>query len=66
MADEAQAETAQITLADLQNALNIIDVAAERGTFKGGELSTVGGVRDKLSAFLEASKPTETPEPAAE
>jgi hypothetical protein len=59
MAEETQAESPQITLVDLQNTLRIIDVAAERGAFKGGELTSVGSVRDKLAAFLEANLPKE-------
>lgn len=63
MAEETQAETpdttSQITLVDLQNTLRIIDVAAERGAFKGGELTSVGSVRDKLASFLEATLPKE-------
>lgn len=59
MSDETQAEVPQITLVDLQNTLRIIDVAAERGAFKGGELTSVGSVRDKLAAFLEAALPAE-------
>lgn len=41
-----------ISLNDLQVILQIVDTAAERGAFKGEELSSVGAVRDKLSAFL--------------
>jgi len=59
MAEEPQVETPQITLVDLQNALRIIDVSAERGAFKGGELTSVGTIRDKLALFLEASLPKE-------
>lgn len=59
MAEETQTEAPQITLVDLQNVLRIIDVAAERGAFKGGELTSVGSVRDKLAAFLEATLPKE-------
>jgi len=55
------AEAPQITLVDLQNTLRIIDVAAERGAFKGGELTSVGAVRDKLAAFLEATMRQEEP-----
>lgn len=61
MAEETQTEAPQVTLVDLQNALRIIDVAAERGAFKGGELTSVGSVRDKLAAFLEATMPKEEP-----
>ena len=46
-----------INLVDLQNVLRIIDAAAERGAFKGNELSVVGQVRDKISTFLDAVLP---------
>lgn len=59
MAEETQVEAPQITLVDLQNALRIIDIAAERGAFKGSELSSVGSVRDKISVFLDAVLPKE-------
>ena len=48
-----------INLVDLQNVLRIIDAAAERGAFKGNELSVVGQVRDKVATFLEAVMPKE-------
>lgn len=48
-----------IQLVDLANALRIIDAAAERGAFRGDELSQVGMVRDKIAAFLEAVAPTQ-------
>lgn len=57
------AEAAQISIGDLQNVVKIIDAAAERGAFKGNELTAVGAVRDKVAAFL-AAIPSE--EPAAE
>lgn len=49
----------QISIADLENVIQIIDVASTRGAFKGNELSAVGGVRDKIEAFIQAVKPTE-------
>jgi hypothetical protein len=42
-----------ITLADLDLIRQIIDLAASRGAFKGPELSDVGRVYNKLSAFLD-------------
>lgn len=39
--------------AQLINALKCIDTAAQRGAFYGGELSSVGGVRDALYAKVE-------------
>jgi hypothetical protein len=67
---QATAENAgpTINLVDLQNVLRIIDAAAERGAFKGNELSVVGQVRDKVATFLEAVLPKqeESVEPEAE
>ena len=44
----------QITIADLDTIKNIIDLACTRGAFRGSEISQVGAVYDKLSAFLQA------------
>lgn len=68
MTEATQEGAAQITLVDLQNALRIIDVAAERGAFKGSELTSVGSVRDKVAAFLSSVLPKEesTPDAPAE
>jgi hypothetical protein len=46
--------TTQITITDLDTIKNIINLAATRGAFRGDELSQVGTVYDKLTAFLEA------------
>jgi uncharacterized protein YggE len=43
-----------ITIADLDTIKNIIDLASTRGAFRGEELSQVGVVYDKLTAFLSA------------
>jgi hypothetical protein len=44
----------QITIADIDTIKNIIDLACTRGAFRGAEVSQVGAVYDKLSAFLQA------------
>jgi hypothetical protein len=44
----------QITIADLDTIKNIISLASTRGAFRAEELSQVGAVYDKLTAFLEA------------
>ena len=44
----------QITVADLDALQRIVDVAAQRGAFRGAELAQVGAVYDKLTTFLEA------------
>lgn len=41
-----------ISLNDLQLLLNIVDLASKRGAFGGSELTQVGAIFDKLSAFL--------------
>jgi hypothetical protein len=49
-------ENIQLTLADLASIKNLIEAAIERGAYKAAELSTVGGIYDKLTAFLIASQ----------
>jgi hypothetical protein len=46
--------TQQITIADLDTLKNIVDLASTRGAFRGAELTQVGAVYDKLTAFLDA------------
>lgn len=46
--------TTQITVADLGSLHAIVDLAAQRGAFRGAELAQVGAVFDKLTTFLEA------------
>lgn len=43
-----------ITITDLINIRNVINMAAERGAFKAEEMLEVGTVYTKLSNFLEA------------
>lgn len=49
-------ENIQLTLADLASLKNLIEAATERGAYKAAELSVVGGIYDKLTAFLVASQ----------
>ena len=46
-----------ITVADLSLIQGIIDLASTRGAFRANELSVVGAMYDKLSAFVQASQP---------
>lgn len=62
MENETEATAPSITLPDISNAVRIIDAAAERGAFRGNELSQVGAVRDRLAAFLAAVAPEPAPE----
>jgi hypothetical protein len=56
VADEAgspaELEPVQLTISDLQQVSRIVDLASRRGAFQAGELSQVGAVFNKLSAFL--------------
>jgi hypothetical protein len=45
-----------LNLQDMANLVRIIDVSADKGQFKGPELSTVGGIRDRLVATIEAEQ----------
>lgn len=45
-------EEPKVTMADIANALRIIDTAFERGAFRGKEASTVGATRDNLERFV--------------
>jgi hypothetical protein len=51
-APEGQAVPESIGLQDLQLLAQIVDLASQRGAFRGNELTQVGVVFDKLSAFL--------------
>jgi hypothetical protein len=53
---QAQQEQPQVTIADLAMAVRVIDLAVERGGFRGPETSTVGTVRDRLARFVEAQQ----------
>ena len=45
---------ADLTVQDLGNLKQIIDVASQRGAFKPNEMVTVGQTYAKLEAFLQA------------
>ena len=50
---EAQAELPAVTVNDLVNVYNIIDLASKRGAFQANELSAVGSVANKVKAFVD-------------
>jgi hypothetical protein len=54
MSEETQA-TPEVNLevVDLQNAAQVIDLAVQRGAFRGNEAAQVGAVYNKLTAFIE-------------
>lgn len=42
-----------ITVQDIANVVNLIDMATSRGAVKGDELLTVGQMRQKFVAFIQ-------------
>lgn len=65
MTEEVKQETPSVPslgIGDLAFLLNLIDVCTQRGAFKGGELTNVGTVRDKLEAFVKANTPEQPAE----
>ena len=62
---EVQANTPEdvvLNVQDIINVVKIIDVVSGRGAVKGDELSSVGAVRDRLVAFVNANAPQPTEE----
>ena len=53
------AEPVQLTLADVQMMVQIIDLCSKRGAFEGAELEAVGGLRGRVTSFLESTMPAE-------
>jgi hypothetical protein len=44
-------------LGDLAAVIQIIDVCSKRGAFEGPELESVGQVRGRIAAFVQANAP---------
>lgn len=54
----AAPDSPTINIVDLQNAVKVIDFAAEQGAFKGWQIiKQVMAVRDKLDEFVLAANP---------
>ena len=66
MSEENTQEVQGLSINDLIAVVKIIDVASERGAFKGAELSSVGAIRDKVTAFVDSQTPKEEKEDATE
>lgn len=56
-AQEAGKETISLTLQDLNVTANIIDLAVQRGAFKGAEAATVGAAFNKLVEIIQKISP---------
>ena len=57
------ADAPQITLGDMATMVQIVDLCSKRGAFEGPELETVGGLRSRIVAFVEANQPKDEPAP---
>lgn len=57
----APAPQPELNIVDLQNLRSIVDTAARRGAFSAQEMSGVGGVFDRLNAFINAVTPATPP-----
>ena len=72
-APEGSPEGAQgpaLSLDELSMLMQIVDLAVQRGAFRGNEISQVGAVFDKLNSFLgavaQANQPAEGEAPVEE
>ena len=61
-----QQQPVGVSLNDIALAVRIIDLAAERGAFKGVDMSAVGTCRDRLAAFVTSNAPKSDDETAPE
>ncbi len=64
VAQESQAAPESISLQELGLLAQIVDLASQRGAFRGNEMTQVGAVYDKLTSFL--NKVEEAQQAAAE
>ena len=47
----------EVSVTDLAVAVQIIDLASEKGLFKGGDLKPVGEVRERLVNYIKENAP---------
>lgn len=57
MTDTTETQAPQLGLGDLAAVIQIIDICSKRGAFEGTELESVGGVRGRIAAFVQANAP---------
>tara|TARA_R110001606_G_scaffold49611_1_gene125106 strand:- start:2508 stop:2774 length:267 start_codon:yes stop_codon:yes gene_type:complete len=58
---EEDAESTQITLQQVAQVVDVIDLCSTRGAFKGEELEVVGQLRNAYARFFKANAPQESP-----
>ena len=63
---EAPQQDPALSLEELNMLMQIVDLAVQRGAFRGNEASQVGAVFDKLSSFLGAVAQAQQAEAQAE
>ncbi len=51
--EEIEGNNVALNVQDLQATVQALDVAVQRGAFKGAEMSQVGQVYDRINAFVE-------------
>ena len=59
---QEQTEAAQLQLSDLLLCMQAIQLASTRGAFRAEEFTQIGGVFDRVTAFLKASGAIKAPE----
>lgn len=57
MTEETQTQSPSISLNDIANVVQVIDMVSTRGAIRGEELAPVGILRERLVAFLKAAHP---------
>ena len=60
-----EAAPVQLLLADLAAVVSIVDITTKRGAFEGAELESVGAVRNRFAAFVEAQQAANAEEEGA-
>ena len=60
----SSANNPNLNIADLVNVLQVISTCSSRGAFQANELSSVGGLYDRLHTFLTATGALNQPETA--
>ena len=50
-----ETEAPQLSLQDISTFVQIIDICSKRGGFEGPEMESIGGLRNRTVAFLNAA-----------
>jgi hypothetical protein len=56
-------EPVQLGLQDIATMVQVIDIVSRRGGFEGQELEAIGGLRNRIVAFLNAAAPKDGKQP---